>query len=388
MSGVFGWTTLNATLLEKIKDRMIEGATESWKAGTCAETLTEVYYPKVSVFNPEYLTSKSFSTYSAADLTPVLSIAKFAVESRSSKGMLWGPTGAAGDAGSLGVSVVLANHTQGAPVEPWAAAAETELELLLTGTPRLTFGHGAGAISHRPDLVSLWSDSVYMVPPFLAYYAAVTGNISLMREAHTQISLYRRVLYNQDASLWTHIYSPASSHYFNDTGFWCSGNGWAAAGMLRVLATMKNSPYSSQLIPEQNDLSNWITEIHTGMIKYLPFPSFNSSGGLFYNYVDQQVDSAISFPDASGTALFAASVYKHITLMNPPGYMVILAAAERARKTIYANDGEIHFDGDGWLRPVVNPDSFQMAGRNSDEAQSFVLQLDYNWKEWKQRGLR
>ncbi|KAG8871930.1 hypothetical protein FRB97_008177 [Tulasnella sp. 331] len=386
LPGAFAWTTLSRSLLGKVKDRMIEGALLSWEAGTCAETLIEVFFPKVSVFHPSYLHSKSFSAYSASQLKPVLDIAHFAVQNQTSEGMLWGPAGAAGDAGSLGGSVVLANHTKKAGNEPWATAAKKQLDLLLTGTPRLESGPGKGAISHRPDLVSLWSDSVYMVPPFLAYYGAVTRNESLLREAYTQISLYRAVLFAPNESLWTHIYSPSSANYFNDTGLWSTGNGWAAAGMLRVLATIKHSPFSANFHSEKRDLSKWITEIHTGMTKYLPASPKNTSfetGGLFFNYVDQQVTTNITFPDASGTALFAASVYRHITLMNPPSYGKIVAAAERARKAIYANNGGVHFDANGWLRPVVNPHSFQMAGNMSDEAQSFMLQLNHNWEGWK-----
>ncbi|KAG9006318.1 hypothetical protein FRB93_008807 [Tulasnella sp. JGI-2019a] len=382
LSGALAWTTLSASLLEKIKDRMVEGALLSWEAGTCAETLTEVCFPKVSVFHPHYLSPHSLSAYSTSTLKPVLSIAEFAVKNRTSQGMLWGPDGAAGDAGSLGVSVVLANLTKKKgkkEKEPWAKAATAELELLLTGTPRLEDGVGKGAISHRPDLVSLWSDFVYMVPPFLAYYGAVTGNTTLMREAHHQISLYRAVLFSPNASVWTHIYSPASANYFNDTYIWSTGNGWAAAGMLRVLATIKHSPYSHQLRSEQKDLVRWIEEIHHGMVKYLP-PS-----GLFFNYLDQQVTTNISFPDASGTALFAATVYRHITLMNrqPHGYGKVVKATEKARKTIFAENGGVHFDEDGWLKPVVNPHSFQMSGNMSDEGQSFVLQLNHNYEKWK-----
>lgn len=43
------------------------------------------------------------------------------------------------------------------------------------------------------------------------------------------------------------------------------GNGWAAAGMLRVLGTIKNSNFASSMTSEQQDLINWVTEIHQGM---------------------------------------------------------------------------------------------------------------------------
>lgn len=107
------------------------------------------------------------------------------------------------------------------------------------------------------------------------------------------------------------------------------------------------------------------------------------SSGIFYNYVDRETTS---FPDAAGTALFAATVYRFVTLSEPSGYSKIVAAAERARKALYAEDGATHFDKQGWLRPVVDPYDFSKVGSKSDEAQSFVLQMNHNWLLWKSQG--
>lgn len=68
---------------------------------------------------------------------------------------------------------------------------------------------------------------------------------------------------------------------FTDDGFWSTGNGWAAAGMLHVLATIQNSQYAKALKSEMNDLRNWVNEIHDGMYAhivsflYLPNERFN-----------------------------------------------------------------------------------------------------------------
>lgn len=96
-----------------------------------------------------------------------MKIAATAVKGRQLTGRLWGVgDGSNADAASLGVAVLLAGRVK-ASGEPWATAAAAQLKLLLTGTPRLTHSTGAGAISHRADVVSLWSDFIYMVPPFL-----------------------------------------------------------------------------------------------------------------------------------------------------------------------------------------------------------------------------
>ncbi|KAG8847045.1 hypothetical protein FRB96_001695 [Tulasnella sp. 330] len=359
----------------------------SWEAGTRAETILEVDFPELSVFSSEYLSFAS--PYTPEALTSVISIAQTAVSNRTSDStQLWGASSSAGDPTSLGVVVLLANRTHSSDDSTqYAQAAQEQLELILTGTPRIENGLAAGAISHRTDSVALWSDFMYMTPPFLAYYGAITNNVTLILEAYNQISLYRSALFSPSASLWQHIYCPgaysAAYNNFNDSGHWATGNGWAAAGMLRVLATMKNSPQASQFHSQQNDLSEWITEIHAGMANVLP------ASGVFNNYVDiangtrvPSIEHAWNFPDASGTALFAGTVYRHVTLSNPANYTKIVEAAETARNALYAKNGSTHFDGEGWLMPVVDPHVFAQAGNHSDEAQSFVLQLENSWQAW------
>ena len=41
------------------------------------------------------------------------------------------------------------------------------------------------------------------------------------------------------------------------------GNGWAAAGMLRVLGSIRDSPFADALLDEQTDLGSWVDEILT-----------------------------------------------------------------------------------------------------------------------------
>jgi hypothetical protein len=48
-----------------------------------------------------------------------------------------------------------------------------------------------------------------------------------------------------------------------------AGNGWAAAGMLRVLGTLKSSAFSQDFRTEICDLGNWTAEIHSAMYPYL-----------------------------------------------------------------------------------------------------------------------
>lgn len=125
--------------------------------GTRAETLLEIDFGSMSVFSSDYLTP---TPPSAATLDPVISIGRQAVNSMTNNQFV--ADGSAGDPPSIGVAVLLANRTN-APGANWATAATRQLTDLLTNTPRSV----SGAISHRKEYVQLWSDYVYMVPPFL-----------------------------------------------------------------------------------------------------------------------------------------------------------------------------------------------------------------------------
>lgn len=61
------------------------------------------------------------------------------------------------------------------------------------------------------------------------------------------------------------------------TSLWHTGNGWAAAGSLRVLATMRNSEYANTFKNEQNDLAAWVREIHAGIYPHLVSASLTSA---------------------------------------------------------------------------------------------------------------
>lgn len=118
-----------------------------------------------------------------------------------------------------------------------------------------------------------------MVPPFLAYYGVVTQNQSMVEEAYTQVKLYRTYLRGTSKSsdvLWKHIVMGTG---IQDDGFWSTGNGWAAAGMLRVLGTIKNSQYASAMKNEQKDLGNWINEIHNAIYPHIVRRSASRSRG-------------------------------------------------------------------------------------------------------------
>ena len=104
------------------------------------------------------------------------------------------------------------------------------------------------------------SDFVYMAPPFIAYFGAYdqSGAMTwLLQAAYDQCRLYRSYLQDSSTKLWKHIELGSEQ----DDKFWATGNGWAAAGMLRVLQTIRNSNVNESFLNQQHDLLNWTEEI-------------------------------------------------------------------------------------------------------------------------------
>ncbi|KAG6878014.1 hypothetical protein C0993_000795 [Termitomyces sp. T159_Od127] len=286
--------------------------------------------------------------------------------------------GSAADPASIGFAVLIANWT-GQGGEDYAGAAKDQLDFLEFNVSRTS----DGALSHRVEQVQLWSDFIYMVPPFLAYYGMITQNRTLLLEAYNQISLYRSHLRDTSANnLWKHILLGING---TDEGHWSTGNAWAAAGMLRVLGTYKNSQFSNTLKSQQQDLAAWVSEIHAAM-----YPHLDNSSNLFTNYASQPVTADGNFFDASSTALLASTVYRLSLIWGTHTHLPI---AERTRKALFApntnsssNSTLEHFDANGWLTPVVNPENYPKEGSESPEGQAFVVELHSAWRDWVADG--
>jgi hypothetical protein len=268
--------------VEKVKQQAVALATHSWEYGTAAEALLEFENPEISVFGsspfpipsipPADVSALAYAKQhiylNSSVLIPADGLCPpIVARARSDNYWLALFVGAVGDSASLGAFAVLIGQTDPAYMD----ASAREINYLLNTAPRWS----NGAISHREDVAELWyfsnrllhtirypsltnprADFVYMAPPFMAYYAVATNNATLLKESVRQAKLYREVLVKPDG-LWTHIIGPQSA----DNGSWSTGNGWAAAGMTRVLATVMKAPISKGWTSEIAELKQEIKEI-------------------------------------------------------------------------------------------------------------------------------
>ncbi|KAJ7075556.1 Six-hairpin glycosidase-like protein [Mycena belliarum] len=344
--------------------------TRSWEQGTAAQALLELESPLLSVFGP--------APFSLGPLHPTLvpSLAYAATRITLGSTGLSDGDGAVGDPASLGVAAMMLGATDAR----FAAGVQGEIDYLLESAPRWP----NGAISQRADVAEIWADFMYMAPPFLAYVGATTRNASLLEAAYTQCALQRAVL-RTNSGLWQHIVGPESA----DPGLWSTGNGWAAMGLARVLATVlrapaaHGTPWRARAVA---DLTAWAKEILDGA-RGAP-----RDHGLLRNYLDD-TESAHGFGEIAGSAMLAAVAYRMAVLVPasfPAAPYVKWADSIRAVLGGDDADGAPHVRSDGTVTPAVNPLAWAdttpyTAG--SPEGNNFVVLMYAAWRDCVWAGM-
>lgn len=223
-----------------------------------------------------------------------------------------------------------------------------------------------------------------MVPPFLAYSAVATQNASLLREAVRQCELHLEVLRIGESKAkvgsckgaWQHfVVGPEGGDFGKEgnPGLWSTSNGWAAAGMVRVLATLKQ--WTDEVYDLRNDgdekktsLVNTIVEILDCAVAAPAEVLFGGSKSLLRNYLDDEE----WFGEAAGTALLASVAYRLAVLIPELDWTRYIDWADRSREAVASCVDK----GTGVIAPVVKWSDWR--DRNpwdeaSSEAQSFAI---------------
>lgn len=248
--------------LEKVKLAMLSMQRATWEQGVAMQAMLELGEHEL-----------------------VILMAKDAVLRQSKDGRLamLGEEFALSDAASPGEAVLWAARKTGDPV--LMSGFEKLLEYILHKAPRTK----DGIIYHFTNIPQIWSDIIYMLPPFLA----AAGKHD---EAMKQVEGARACLWNSDKKLLSHMWD-CEKNSFARKECWGVGNGWSAAGIARVIRALPDS-----LQDEKKKLAGYAKDIIDGCLAHM------RSDGLFHNIVDDNR----SFVETNLSQMLAYTIYRGI----------------------------------------------------------------------------
>jgi rhamnogalacturonyl hydrolase YesR len=303
-------------LLEKVAEAALSMQRHSWEHGILAQAFLDM-----------------------DDRRRVILMAKSAIVEKAADGRLAAIGGGVTDPAMGGTAYWRAGEFAGDP--RMREAAQGLLEFVLKKAPRAA----DGTCYHLANSPEMWSDSFYTTPPFLA----ATGHYD---EAILQIEGLRHRLWNPARKLLSHIWDDGHRR-FRDEAFWGVGNGWAAAGLTRVIAALP-----AERLAERERVSAFLTELLDGCL------ATQRPDGLFHNVLDHPE----SFVETNLAQMLAFSIYTGV----PGGWLpaVYAAAADRMRAAARAK-----VDPYGFVQGVCGAPRFDQAGVAA-EGQAFFLMME------------
>jgi rhamnogalacturonyl hydrolase YesR/inosine-uridine nucleoside N-ribohydrolase len=243
------------------------------------------------------------------------------------------------DPASNGEPVLFAAKATGD--ESLKKAADNMLDFLLYKAPRTP----DGIIYHNYIENMIWVDAFYMLPPFLA----AAGQ---PEEAVKQITGYRKILLNPDKKLYYHIWDQ-DLQKFERKLFWGVGNGWAAAGMTRVVRSLPSS-----MNEEKKMITGFIRELLDACLKY------QREDGLFHDILDDPS----TFVETNTAQMLAYTIFRGVK----GGWLddSYLRYAEKMRSAAHKK-----VDQYGLVQGVCGAPNFNHPG-TATEGQAFFLLME------------
>jgi rhamnogalacturonyl hydrolase YesR len=243
------------------------------------------------------------------------------------------------DPGANGEAVLFAATATGEPA--LKAGADKMLDYFLKRAPRTK----DGTLYHIDDKPQVWIDSMYMAPPFLA----VAGHYD---EALKQVEGMRKLLWNKSKKLFSHIWDDAK-HDFGRKDFWGVGNGWAAAGMTRIIKALP-----VRMTAEKKRLAGHVKDVIDGCLQY------QREDGFFHDIVDKPA----SFVETNLAQILAACIYRGVKA----GWLdaSYLARADKMRLSARSK-----VDKQGLVQGVCGSPTFEAPG-TATEGQAFYLMME------------
>lgn len=202
-----------------------------------------------------------------------------------------------------------------------------------------------GILYHVFNAPEMWSDGFNGAPPFLA----AMGHYD---EALFQIDGYRKRLWNPEKKLLAHIWDDGKQQ-FKDGSLWGGGNGWAAAGLARVIRSLPRDRHQ-----DRERLAAFAAEIIDGCLKH------QRPDGLFHNVVDQPS----TFVETNLAQMLSYSIYDGIA----QGWLP--AAYRESADTIRAA-ARAKMNALGFVEGVCSAPNFDRPGV-STEGQAFCIMME------------
>ena len=254
--------------------------------------------------------------------------------------------GPVADPASNGEPVLFAAQATGD--ESLRDAAERMLDFLLYKAPRTR----DGIIYHNYIENMLWVDAMYMAPPFLA----VAGHPV---EAVKQIVGYRQKLMHPEKHLYYHMWDE-DKHEFERKLFWGVGNGWAAAGITRVIRALPET-----MKDDKHLLSGFVREVIDGCLLY------QRADGLLHDIVDDPQ----TFVETNLAQMLSYSIYRgvHGEWLESR----YLEVADKMREAVYQK-----VDSFGLVQGVCGAPNFNRPG-TATEGQAFFLLMEAAYRDLK-----
>jgi rhamnogalacturonyl hydrolase YesR len=304
--------------ISRVKQAMLAMQRRPWEQGIAAQALLEL-----------------------GDLDTMILLAKDSVYLQIEDGRLATPDvrHAVTDPAVNGPAVLKAAQITGDTT--FQQAAQQMADYLLHKAPRTP----DGVIHHITTAPQLWIDSMYMSPPFLA-------EMGYLDEAVRQIEGMIRYLWNSEKKLFSHMWDDGKKA-FERKDFWGVGNGWAAAGLTRVISTLPDS-----MAAQRESLITSAKDVIDGCLAY------QRTDGLFHNIVDNPE----TFIEVNLAQMLAYSIYRGIKAgWLDASYQL---AADRMRSA--AHD---HVDQYGFVHDVCGAPNFDRPGI-ATEGQAFFLLME------------
>jgi len=220
-------------------------------------------------------------------------------------------------------------------------AVEAMLEWIRYKAPRNT----EGILYHTFDAPEMWSDGLNGAPPFLAargYYD----------EAIKQIEGYRKLLWNEEKKLLAHIWDDGRRQ-LKDPNFWGGGNGWAVAGLARVIRSLPRDRHN-----DRERQARFARDIVDGCLAH------QRPDGLFHNVVDRPE----AFVETNLAQMLAYAVYVGVA----DGW---LPADYRAHGDRMRAAARAKMDEYGFVQGACSAPEFDRPG-TSTEAQAFCVLME------------